>query len=170
MTTAPNTLPPLHKFSPQTLDYLDAAEYILEQFDTPLSTMKLQKLLYFAQGWALAMVNRRLAATTFEAWKWGPVSHELYAHHRYRYGIDCLPGGDASKVTGNNKVILDAVIDNYGGLSGMQLGDLTHQPGTPWTKVRLDAGITDTRAPSKITIPDELMQDHFAEILHLSEL
>ena len=167
--TSTNAAIPLRMNASQTLDYRDAAEYILEQFDAPLSTMKLQKLLYFAQGWTLAIVNRRLVNTDFEAWKWGPVSHELYTHHRRQYGIEHLVGGDASTVTGNNKVILDAVIENYGGLSGMQLGDLTHQPGTPWTTVRQEAGITDNRAPSKISIPDELIREHFAKILHITD-
>lgn len=160
MTTAHRT---------RTVSYLDAAQYILDQFEEPLSTMKLQKLLYFAQGWALAMVNRRLADTSFEAWKWGPVSRDLYRHHRREYGIKRLEHGDAAKISGNNKVILDAVIDNYGGLSGMQLGDLTHLPGTPWTRVRREAGIDSNQSPSKIPIPDEIMREHFREVLHLDE-
>lgn len=155
--------------SSATLNVKDAAAYILSVFDRPISTMKLQKLLYFSQGWALTLLGRRLAATDFEAWKWGPVSYDLYNLHRKEYEISEIPGGDPQHVTGNNKVIIDAVINNYGGLSGMQLGDLTHEPDTPWTQVRHEQGIMEERAPSNIKIPDHLIADYFQQLFEQAQ-
>lgn len=143
----------------------DAAAYILSKFDRPLSTMKLQKLLFFSQGWTLALLDRRLADTTFQAWKWGPVSYDLYELHRRQNEVSAIAGGDPQTVSGNNKVVIDAVINNYGGLSGMQLGDLTHLPETPWTVAREEAGIKDKTAPSRVEIPDPLIKQHFEKIL-----
>lgn len=147
--------------SSDILNVKDVAAYILSAFDRPISTMKLQKLMYFSQGWALALLGRRLVATEFQAWKWGPVSYELYDIHRKEYEIREIPEGKPSLVAGNNKVIIDSVINNYGGLSGMQLGDLTHEADTPWTQVRLAQGITEERAPSNIKIPDKLISEYF---------
>lgn len=56
----------------------DCAAYILQRFDDGISTMKLQKLLYLAQGWSLAITGRPLFDGGFEAWSSGPVNREIY--------------------------------------------------------------------------------------------
>ena len=43
-----------------------------------VSPMKLQKLVYFAHGWHLAIHNRPLVNEQVEAWKFGPVFSDLY--------------------------------------------------------------------------------------------
>lgn len=144
----------------------DAAEYIIYRFGGSISTMKLQKLLYFSQGWCLALLNRRLVDVSFEAWKWGPVNRDLYRIHRRE--MEARTGmfsGNIMGVKGNNKKIIDAVIQNYGALSGMQMGDLTHRPDTPWSISRLSAGISDPQLPAAIDIQDDLIRGHFREIL-----
>ena len=55
----------------------DVAKYILEQLG-PLSTMKLQKLCYYAQAWSLAWDEEPLFPHEFEAWVNGPVCRELF--------------------------------------------------------------------------------------------
>ena len=62
------------------------AEYILER-EGAISTMKLQKLLYFAQGWSLAITNEPLFEDDFEAWSSGPVLPALVALHRGEYTV-----------------------------------------------------------------------------------
>ena len=148
----------------------DAAEYIVKQFDGTISTMKLQKLLYFSQGWCLALLNRKLVDTTFEAWKWGPVSRPLYAYHRQM--MEAKSGifhGNPRAITGNNQKIIDAVIQNYGGLSGMQMGELTHQPGTPWSNARALHGIIDQSAPASARIGDDDIRNHFRKLLFANQ-
>ncbi|MGX1738558.1 Panacea domain-containing protein [Corynebacterium flavescens] len=147
------------------IDVRDAAAYILSKYERPLSTMKLQKLLYFGQGWSLALLNRPLVDTVFQAWKWGPVSPDLYRHHARKRVMGTVEGGSAKRVDGNNKIILDAVVKNYGALSGMQLGDLTHLPGTPWTICREKAGVLDKSKPSRVEIPDDDIKTYFKETL-----
>jgi uncharacterized phage-associated protein len=56
---------------------LDAARYLLtldvrEEGDAT-SNLKLQKLLYYAQGLHLALYNEPLSKGRIEAWKHGPV-------------------------------------------------------------------------------------------------
>ena len=49
---------------------------------TPL---KLQKILYFAQGWSFVWDDKPLFEGEFEAWQYGPVNTEVYSHFR-KYG------------------------------------------------------------------------------------
>ena len=47
-----------------------------------ISNLKLQKLLYYAQAWHLAIYDTRLFPERFQAWVHGPVIPEIY--HRYK--------------------------------------------------------------------------------------
>lgn len=49
--------------------------------DRDLETIKLQKLLYFAQGWSFALQGKQLFSDEFEAWKYGPVIRSIYYQH-----------------------------------------------------------------------------------------
>ena len=40
--------------------------------------MKMQKLVYLAHGWHLAIHDRPLISENFEAWPYGPVEEDLY--------------------------------------------------------------------------------------------
>lgn len=55
----------------------DVAKYILEVKGT-MSTMKLQKLCYYAQAWSLVWDDKPLFGEEFEAWANGPVCRELF--------------------------------------------------------------------------------------------
>lgn len=44
----------------------------------PVEVGKLQKLLYYAQGWHLAVTDRRLFAEDLEAWAEGPVIRSVW--------------------------------------------------------------------------------------------
>src|SRR5687768_9300066 len=44
----------------------------------PIDQMKVQKLVYFAHGWYLAITNQPLINEAIEAWRFGPVIPSLY--------------------------------------------------------------------------------------------
>lgn len=52
---------------------------------TDVSPMKLQKLVYFCQGWHLAITDEPLINEQIEAWKYGPVVDSLF-HAFKSYG------------------------------------------------------------------------------------
>lgn len=62
---------------------IDVAKFVLEESErashSEVSTMKLQKICYFIQGWHLVINNvRPMFDEDFHAWKYGPVCPELY--------------------------------------------------------------------------------------------
>ena len=44
----------------------------------PITPLKIQKLVYIAHGWHLAIYEEPLIVELVEAWKWGPVIPLLY--------------------------------------------------------------------------------------------
>jgi uncharacterized phage-associated protein len=108
----------------------DVAAYILAR-EGNLSTMKLQKLCYYAQGWHLAWHGRPLYPEAIEAWRMGPVCPALYAHHRGKASVAEWKLGAADQLSPEEKSTLDVVIDFYRPLSGFDLGNRTHTE-RPW--------------------------------------
>lgn len=138
----------------------DVAAYVINHFDSSISTMKLQKLCYMAQGWSMALLDRELFPEDFQAWRNGPVSRELFQQHRRRYSVEEWPSGDPSALKWDEKIVCDAVLKNYGALSGIQLSELTHRPNTPWSETRREAGVVEGQ-PCEAIIAKELIREHF---------
>lgn len=97
-----------------------------------LTPLKLQKILYLAQGWSFVWDDKPLFQEEFEAWQYGPVNTEVYLAFR-KYGrseipeyegLDCVEDGDARET-------LNAVWRDYSRYSAFELVDLTHSQ-TPW--------------------------------------
>ena len=121
----------------------------------PLSPMKVQKLVYFAHGWHLALTGQPLINEQVEAWQYGPVVDTLF--HEFKiYGnqpIDDLATSydwksetwfapnvdDPDYATCINvplaKKLMDRVWDTYGQISAIRLSNMTHEPGGPWDLV-----------------------------------
>ncbi|GAA1473621.1 DUF4065 domain-containing protein [Corynebacterium aurimucosum] len=117
---------------------LDVAQYILEQMKTPVTTMKLQKLVYYSQAWNLVWDEIPLFDSRIEAWANGPVVRDLFREHSGRFTVGPESGiGMSAGLTDSEKETVDAVIEAYGNLSGQQLSDLTHSE-RPWRQARED--------------------------------
>ena len=144
----------------------DVAAYVVGHFGSSISTMKLQKLCYIAQGWSLALRQTPLFEDDFQAWANGPVCWTLFDAHRGRYNVDAWVKGNAGALDRKELIILDAVLRNYEALTGRQLSALTHKPGTPWTVTRngLPEGSRSTEIISK-----ELIRAHFVAALDVKQ-
>ncbi|HEN5507481.1 TPA: SocA family protein, partial [Legionella pneumophila] len=110
--------------------YRKIADYIILYFQEhgePLTNLKLQKLLYYAQGWYLALYNKPLFDDKIEAWVHGPVIPAAYhSFKQYGYGlIDEKPS--FPNLSPKIRSHLDEVIDVYGSYSAFELEHLTHQ-------------------------------------------
>ena len=152
------------------------ANYFLAK-SAEITQMKLHKLLYYAQGWYLAVVGRPLLNETITAWKYGPVIPSLYydlkkfgarpidrltrtidRQTRARYSPQIDP--DDYVVRG----LLERIWSIYGGLSGKQLSQMTHAPDSPWSRVR--EAHPDL---SGVDIPNEEIRRHFRRRLEHGE-
>lgn len=112
---------------------LDAAEYILQQ-KGEMTAMKLQKLVYYAQAWALVWDEEPLFPDRIEAWANGPVSPALYYAHKGMFTVSTV-GGNPKKLSETQTETLDAILQTYGDRPAAVLSDLTHAE-SPWKDAR----------------------------------
>jgi uncharacterized phage-associated protein len=113
----------------------DTAKYILEKLGT-MSAMKLQKLCYYSQAWALVWDDYPLFEEDFEAWANGPVCPILYFKTKGKYLISVSDetGGDED-LTDEQKDTIDKVLEHYGSHNAQWLSQLTHME-EPWINAR----------------------------------
>ena len=112
----------------------DVAQYILHKQGT-MTTMKLQKLVYYCQAWALVWDTKPLFAEQIQAWASGPVVPELYNVHRGKFEIDSLSVGNKDKLEKYERETIDSVLSYYGGKEAQWLSDLSHLE-KPWKQAR----------------------------------
>ncbi len=123
-----------------------------------LTPLKLVKLVYLCEGWSLALRDKSIIREEVEAWQYGPVVPELYAKIRKFKAapVSHVESGDGA-ASDDQKELITSVYNAYKHLTGMQLSDLTHQPGTPWSQV------WDNNNRKQV-IPTSIIQDHFKEL------
>lgn len=112
----------------------DTAAYILNSLG-PMTAMKLQKLVYYAQAWSLVWDDKPLFEEPIQAWVNGPVCPALYACHRGKFEVSGILGGQIENLTGIQKESIDAVMQAYGQRTSQWLSDLTHSE-LPWKDAR----------------------------------
>jgi uncharacterized phage-associated protein len=134
----------------------DVAAYILSKCGQ-MSTMKLQKLVYYSQAWHLVWAEGKLFDERIEAWANGPVVYELYQAHKGRFSVVEWKRGDPANLDKTQTGTIDAVLATYGDLDGRQLSYLTHAEA-PWRDARAGLGPTET---SRAEITPDAMQDYY---------
>ncbi|HVB42482.1 MAG TPA: type II toxin-antitoxin system antitoxin SocA domain-containing protein [Streptosporangiaceae bacterium] len=106
-----------------------------EAEEEELSNLKLQKLLYYAQGHYLARHGRPLFSEQMQAWSHGPVVPEVYqAFKGFGTGPLELPESDSftwDDVDSATSEFLGMVWNTYGGYSAGRLRNMTHSE-PPW--------------------------------------
>lgn len=112
----------------------DVASAIVVQLGE-ITAMKLEKLVYYCQGWHLAHHHHVLFNEPIEAWQQGPVVRDLYDRHRRQYLISSWPWGDESALNPVEKRTVQWVISEYGDFSAVELSRMTHHE-LPWKAAR----------------------------------
>lgn len=142
-----------------------AAKYFLHQLASgrKLDTVKLQKMLYFAQGWKLGRDGAQapLFPENIVAWRYGPVVPDLYYTHAGRIALpfNFYDTFDVADPTADEKVILDFVVSHYGGFQTFDLADYSHKRGAPWATATNNGDSNLFGAE----ISEEVMADYFNE-------
>lgn len=164
-------------------DVLDIARYIINKCNEKgiiISNLKLQKLLYFVQGYTFAFDGHRCFSNKIQAWDYGPVCPDAY-HEFKKYGAMNIPPVhecievtfdshdniswdtvpfDSSKIDSDTRETIDAVVNNYAPFSATKLVDITHNQ-LPWKK-------TYFSHPSEknVTIDEQLIKKYFTKAVN----
>jgi len=118
---------------------LQVASHILN-IHGPMSTMKVQKLVYFSQAWHLVWRDRPLFDEPIEAWAGGPVVRSVWAAHRGQFMVTASQFGLQPPLAPAEAAVVDIVTGHYARWDGAQLSTLTHQEA-PWRDARAAAGL-----------------------------
>ena len=97
-----------------------------------MSNMKLQKMLYYQQGFHLAYFGTPLFDEDIEAWMYGPVVPSVYDYFKDygRSGI-CLEDEHEISLEEKEEALFSEVYKVYGAYSAIGLMNMTHSE-TPW--------------------------------------
>lgn len=164
------------------------ANYFLEVANgEDISPMKMQKLVYYAHGWHLAVTGRPLINEQIEAWQYGPVVPSLFRSLKH-FGhepisspiivTEIIKHGDVldwrlkekvPKLSGDvkdvdlAKRVIEKVWEEYGVYTATKLSNMTHEPDGPWDRVIRGYG---GEIPKGTDIPTEYIREHFTESLN----
>jgi uncharacterized phage-associated protein len=146
----------------------------------PVTPLKLQKLIYYAHGWHLALRDNPLIDELVEAWEFGPVIPSVY-HEFKDFGnrpittfgteFDILPDTapedrvifvtpQVPKEDSDTTSLLKKIAEQYGKYSGSQLSTMTHQPGTPWFEIHKQNPLR-----KGVDIPDDEIKNYFCKFV-----
>jgi cdsE len=138
---------------------LDVASWFLSK--EAMTHKKLQKLCYYVQAWGLALYNKELIDSEFQAWVHGPVSRELYNKYKSN-GWEDIPKLKSFQPSNTqffsdekNLHLLDSVWFTYGNKSGNELEALTHQE-EPWINARKKAEVKENEPCNEIILSDDM--------------
>lgn len=111
--------------------------------------MHLQKLVFIAHGWSMAVNNEELVDESFLAWEFGPVAPGLYQALRkfgpnpvtrlIHRGEDTPTPDDDGDVAQSDFAksemdIIDQIWTEFKQYQAFQLSALTHKPNSPWDR------------------------------------
>lgn len=101
-----------------------------------ISNLKLQKLLYYVQGYNIAVFGKPLFENDIQAWQYGPVVPEVYDAFK-KFGPNSIMLEDGCKVAELSKdeeELFSEVLQKYGEFSAIGLMNRTHNE-SPWKSV-----------------------------------
>ncbi|AUI60553.1 Panacea domain-containing protein [Amycolatopsis sp. BJA-103] len=124
----------------------------------PITTMKLQKLLYYSQAWHLVFQREPMFDEKIEAWPQGPVTPSIFAGHRKQYQVTSWPSGHAGALTEPENATLTWVMDKYAHYSAETLSRMTHME-SPW---RVARGVVAENEKSSQPIAHDQMRHFYA--------
>ncbi len=127
-----------------------SAEIIAKEFvnmgisaGDPVTQMKLQKMVFFAQGLHLALHQEILCNEPFYAWKFGPVIPSIYQHYK-KWGSspivekpdlpDSSIPNNPDLLTSEERETIDYTWEITKNLDGITLSNWSHAANSPWAQ------------------------------------
>ncbi|MFR3484718.1 MAG: Panacea domain-containing protein [Clostridia bacterium] len=132
--------------------------------DDSVTNLKIQKLLYFSQGYALAKLGKPLFSDNIEAWEMGPVVPAVYSALKQngRNPIPHTVGEFSEEVFSNDELdLLLGINEKYGQYTASKLVDMSHDTD-PWK---------DNYCPENrhANISNESIKDYFSRLPDLPQ-
>ena len=117
----------------EPVDVQNVAKFFLSCIDEEagdhITHLKLQKLIYYAQGFHLAMYDTPFFKDPILAWDHGPVVKTIYEKYK-EYGSMPIPPDRESDLdevfTEQQRALLEDVCNVYGQFSAWKLRNMTH--------------------------------------------
>jgi uncharacterized phage-associated protein len=100
----------------------------------PLTNLRLQKLLYYAQAWSLIVRESELFSDEIQAWRHGPVVPTVFRNLPDGHGANQINSNAFATVPdlqGDEAEFVRRVWEAYNQYSALQLSRMTHQE-MPW--------------------------------------
>ena len=152
---------------------LDVARYLVhlatptedDAADT-LCHLRLQKLLYYVQGWHLGATGQPLFSDRIGAWPHGPVVDSLYPVFKaFRLAVPPTEGADPTSLSEKDKTFVRSIWERYKRYSGLALRSMTHRE-TPWVEARSRCSPDDPYSSAEIT-PEAMRAFFFPRFVEL---
>jgi len=144
----------------------NVARYFLSNIDPEagesITPLKLQKLVYYVQAWALGLYHTLVYEEDAQAWVHGPVYPSLYYLYR-NYGYNNIPkiiDFDSTVFNDTEFEILEMVWYVYGKYDAKYLERLTHHED-PWRISRRGLDVSDK---SNRPIPKDLIEKYYSSV------
>lgn len=122
------------------LDIYDVANFFLKIVDrdsgSTITPLKLQKILYYAQGYYLANYDKPLFEDDFQAWAHGPANEGIYDKYKScKYNTIPMPEEDLPLMDDELNDFLNDIWQTFGIYDGKYLEEQTHKE-SPWIEAR----------------------------------
>lgn len=140
------------------------AKFIVQKSEaSTISNLKLQKLLYYVQGWHLGLYGVPVFSEEIQAWIHGPVVPVIFQTYReFKWTPITVDATPANVDAPTSKHIL-AVLGAYGKLTAAQLEATSHEEA-PWIEAR--KGL-DPKSSSRAVITLDSMKHFFDKLAHV---
>lgn len=142
----------------RTNEVADWFIHFAHEVGDPITNLRLQKLMYYAQAWYIALYGERLIPDAFEAWVHGPVCPAVWERFSGCRWSPISEGMPKPPLSEDIESHLHEVMDVYGGLLTWDLERMAHSED-PWMFAR--AGLPPDE-PSSNLISEERMKRFYA--------
>lgn len=112
----------------------------LEHGDT-ISNLKLQKMMYYQQGFHLAYFGTPLFDEDIVAWQYGPVVPSVYKEYKSFESNSISTSKEGISLSDDEEELFNNVYEEYNQFSAVALMKMTHEE-SPWKTTEINSVIS----------------------------
>jgi len=128
----------------------------------PVDAMSLEKLVYYAQSFRLALTGAPLFEDEVRAWRHGPVIPSVYRAYEGSGAQPIVPtDSEDAELDDSIEQHLQSIVGFFGRYTAIELSNATHAE-EPWIEAR--RGL-HRRAPSNVLIPQDRLRTYYSALI-----